>query len=346
MSQKKAREVDAWLARPDPAVSFVLLYGPDRGLVAERAAAFAAATGLPLDDPFSVVRLDAGEMEADPGRLDAEVRTVPMFAGRRLVWLRGFAAQKAVGETLMALLAEPVADALILVEAGDLKKGSGLRAAVEKTSAGMSLPCYADDGQALERLIDQELAEAGLAISLDARRYLKESLGGDRIASRGELVKLALYCSERQRIELDDVRAIVGDVSAGSPDDAVDAVLSGDVGSFDSAFSRSEAAGTPPFLFLSTAMRRFHQLQLMREEMEHGRKSAAAAVASARPPVFFARRPAVERALGRWSGSAIARVLERLDRVVLETRRQPALAGAMARQTLLAIAIESARRAN
>ncbi|TIT16601.1 MAG: DNA polymerase III subunit delta, partial [Mesorhizobium sp.] len=39
MAQKKGYEVDSWLARPDAAMSIVLLYGPDRGLVAERARA-------------------------------------------------------------------------------------------------------------------------------------------------------------------------------------------------------------------------------------------------------------------------------------------------------------------
>ncbi|TIX18960.1 MAG: DNA polymerase III subunit delta, partial [Mesorhizobium sp.] len=56
MAQKKAYEVDGWLARPDQRISIVLLYGPDRGLVAERAKAFAGKTSLSLDDPFSVVR--------------------------------------------------------------------------------------------------------------------------------------------------------------------------------------------------------------------------------------------------------------------------------------------------
>ena len=56
MAQKKASEVDSWLARPDARVWLVLIYGPDRGLVAERARAFAVRTGLPLDDPFSVVK--------------------------------------------------------------------------------------------------------------------------------------------------------------------------------------------------------------------------------------------------------------------------------------------------
>lgn len=83
MAQKKAYEVDGWLERPDPRFFLVLIYGPDRGLVSERAQAFAARTGLPLDDPFSVVKLDAGEAERDNGRLLDEARTVPMFSDRQ-----------------------------------------------------------------------------------------------------------------------------------------------------------------------------------------------------------------------------------------------------------------------
>ena len=98
MAQKKAHEVDGWLARPDAAIKIVLLYGPDRGLVSERAKLFAGKTGLPPDDPFSVVRLDASEVEQQPGRLIDEARTVPMFSDRRLVWVRNAGTGKALSE--------------------------------------------------------------------------------------------------------------------------------------------------------------------------------------------------------------------------------------------------------
>ena len=85
MAQKKAFEVETWLGRPDPKIVIVLLYGPDRGLVAERGKTFAERTGLPLDDPFSVVKLDGAEVERGDGRLLDEARTVPMFSERRLL---------------------------------------------------------------------------------------------------------------------------------------------------------------------------------------------------------------------------------------------------------------------
>lgn len=342
MAQKKSHEVDAWIASAQEA-PVMLVYGPDRGLVAERARRIAEKTGLPLDDPFSVVRMDAGEADQDPGRLTDEVRTVPMFAATRLVWLRGAGAQKRLAEEVKALVADPPKDAILLMEGSDLRKGSPLRSAVEHGASAMALPCYSDDARALEAIIDAELQRAGLTIDLDARQLLKASLGGDRLASRGEMEKLALYCAGQSRVGVEDVRALVGDVSALGADEAVDHVLSGQVGHFDTMFSRLMEAGANPFVVLSAALRQFQMLQRLRGTMDDGGKPAAAAVAGARPPVFFSRRKTVEGALARWDAAGLAAALDRLQATILRTRQMPDIAAAATRQALLVLAIEAAR---
>jgi len=343
MAQKKAFEVDKWLARPDPAFRLVLVYGPDRGLVAERARAFAVATKLPLDDPFSVVKIDAGEAGNDEGRLLDEARTVPMFSDRRLLWVRNAGAQKGLADDVKALVAEPPRDALILIEAGDLKKGAGLRAIVEAADCAMALPCYADEGRDIDAVIDGELAKAGMTMTLEARQALRRSLGGDRLASRGEVEKLTLYAYGKGEITLDDVQALTGDVSGRSFDDAVDAALDGRGNEFDLAFTRSCEAGGQPFLALAGAMALHAVAYAMRGVMDAENRNAAAVVAARRPPGFFSRRKLVEKALGNWPLDSIARALANLQAAVLQTRRQPALAVPLARQALLAIAAESAR---
>lgn len=343
MAQKKAHEVDSWLARPDAGTRIVLIYGPDRGLVSERAKRFAASTGLPLEDPFSVVKLSGATLEAEPGRLLDEAQTVPMFATRRLIWVLDAGADKAMAEAVKALVAQPSPDAVVLIEAGDLKKGSPLRTAAEAGSGAMALPCYADDARGIDRLIDEELARAGLTIALDARQLLKSSLGGDRLASRGELEKLVLYCAGKGKVDADDVRLATGDASSMSVDSAIDAVLAGKIADFDGAFAQLMSAGTAPFLPLAAALRQFQALQVMRDMMDRERKPASAAVAAARPPVFFSRRAIVEKALSGWTPEGCARALDRIGAAILETRRRPDLARAIARQALLATAIESSR---
>jgi DNA polymerase-3 subunit delta len=343
MAQKKAHEVDSWLARPDPKAAIVLIYGPDRGLVAERARAFAARTELPLDDPFSVVRLEGSEVEKESGRLLDEAHTVPMFSTRRLLWVRNAAGQKGLADDVKVLCKEPPRDAIVLIEAGDLKKGAALRTTVEGSDWAMALPCYADEARSVDQVIDEEMQKAGMQLSMEARQALRKNLGGDRLASRGEVQKLVLYAMGSKQIELEDVKSLIGDVSGISFDDAIDAVLEGKIEVFDTIFTRHSQTGAHPFLMLAAAMRQFQAIQLMRGAMGNGARNAAAIVAAARPPVFFSRRKIVEGAVERWNEAALARALARLQDAVLQTRRRPDLAGAIARQALLGIAVESAR---
>lgn len=344
MAQKKNHEVDAWIERPDRSVRVVLVYGPDRGMVTERARKFAASTELPLDDPFCVVKLNAADIESDPTRLLDEAHTVPMFGGERLIWLRNIATHKGITDAILACIANPPADSIVLIEAGDLKKSAALRTGAERGSGAMALPCYSDDGRGVDALIDAELARAGLSIELDARQLLKSSLGGDRLASRGEIEKLALYCKGQTSVSLEDVIASIGDVSAISADETIDAVLSGSLTAFDDSFARHIGSGTASFVLLAAAQRQLVALQLMRHAMDTEGKSAASAVASARPPVFFKRKNTVEAALTRWDSAGIMRAMDRLQATVLQTRQRPELGLAATRQALLALAVESARR--
>lgn len=345
MAQKKAHEVDSWLARPSSEAVIVLIYGPDRGLVSERAAAFAAKTGLPLDDPFSVVKLDAADVERDSGRLVDEARTVPMFAPRRLIWVRNAAAQKSLADDVKALAGDPPRDAIVLIEAQDLKKGAPLRTIVEGAFAGMALPCYGDEARDLETIIDDELRMANLTMAMDARNALRRSLGGDRLATRGEIQKLTLYAMGKGEISLEDVKDMIGDVSALSLDDAVDAALGGNIAEFDLAFTKQCQNGSQAAQLLAAAMRHLLSIQLMRGDLESGNRNAAAVIAAAQPPVFFARKRAVERALTSWNSASLTRALARLQATTLQTRRRPELAVALARQALLGIAVEGARLA-
>lgn len=338
MAQKKAYEVDGWLARPDAQIGLVLLYGPDRGLVSERAGRFAVAAGLPLDDPFSVVRLDASAGDEAGGRLLDEARMVPMFAPRRLIWLRNASNQKPLADAVAELAAAPAADALILIEAGDLKKGAPLRNAVESGPRAMALPCYADEQKSVDALIEEEMRRSGLTIGPEARNLLRASLGGDRLATRGELEKLGLYAAGAGEVMPEQVRAAVGDVSALSNDDMVDHVLAGEGKAFGALFARSVQTAQQLHPLLAAVLRQLQVLQLLRGRMEAERLSAAAAVGALRPPPFPPRRALLEKALPRWTAASLRDALTQAQTAVLESRRRPDLALAVGERALLRIA--------
>ncbi len=140
-----------------------------------------------------MVRLEASNSTRTPGACIDEANTVPMFAGRRLLWVRNAAGQKTLADDVKALCAAPPPDTTVLIEAGDLKKGVGLRSVVEAARQAIALPCYSDDARSVDTVIDDELRNAGLSIDPEARALLRRNLGGDRMATRAEVAKLALY---------------------------------------------------------------------------------------------------------------------------------------------------------
>ena len=84
----KPFEVDKFVARPDPARPIVLVFGPDAGLVRERAEALVRASVDDPKDPFQLARLEGDDLAGEPTRLVEEANTIPLFGGRRAVWVK------------------------------------------------------------------------------------------------------------------------------------------------------------------------------------------------------------------------------------------------------------------
>ena len=339
----KAHEYAALIRRAEIPYRIILVFGPDRGLVSERAAEIAAATKIDLKDDFAVVRMEAGEIGSDAGRLIDEAKSVSLFGGERLIWVRNAGNERGLTDAVKILAGDAMTGSRLIVEAGDLKKSAALRKTVIEAKTALGIPCYADDGRALQGLIDEEMSAAGLRITADARQRLSSLLGGDRLASRGELRKLAIYCQGQDTVGEDDVIEAIGDVASLSVDDAVDCVLSGDATGFDQAFERIEKSKTSSYLVLRTLIQQFELLDQMRAAIEVDKKPAAAVMAELGRGIHFKRKPVIEKALRIWQSAAIRREIDRLGEAVYESRRRAALENQIVRHALLRVCLFSAR---
>ena len=344
MSEIKSHEFDAFLQRPLGDHRLFLVYGPDRGLVSERAAQIAGRSGVDLTDPFSLIRLDGSDLQQNPGRLLDEVNTIGLFGGEKLIWVRASGSEKPLVDGFSLLAQQSPISSFVIVEAGDLKKTAALRKSGETARSVISVACYSDDARAISGLIDQELAQANMRISPAARERLNEALGGDRIASRNEIRKLVLYCQGMATIEEEQVMDIVGDASAVSVDDAVDAVLKGDADGLRHAVAKIVASKTAIFLVLQACLKQFQLLDLMRSEMDDKRQQPAQVVATLGRHLHFRRKPLIESALRTWTSQAIRRELGRLQTAIFQSRARQSLEDSIAMQCLLAIALQSARK--
>jgi len=337
----RGKEIDAFLARPDSGRPIILLYGPDAGLVRERADALMASAVDDPNDPFSLVRLDGDELAAEPSRLVDEAMTVPLFGGRRAIRVRAGSRNFASGVDTLADSA--VKDCRIVIEAGELRPESPLRKACERARTAVAIACYPDTERDLAKLIDDELRVSNKRIAPDARAVLTSLLGGDRQASRNELRKLALYAHGKGEITLDDVMTVVSDASELKLDPIVDAAFAGNTAMVESEFAKAMVAGTYPGVIISAAQRQAAWLHKSALAIAEG-TPASAVLEGGFPRLHFSRKGAVEIALRNFSPPRLVGIIDQLATAALDMRKQASLAGVIAQRTLLAIAANAKRR--
>jgi DNA polymerase-3 subunit delta len=258
-----------------------------------------------LDDPFRVVELARDEI----ARLPDEAASLPMTGGRRVIRVRE--ATDAASPHIRTVL-KSSAPGLVVLEAPGLATRSRLRTDLEAAPDGAAIGCYPEEGHALESTIRDTLKQAGVTVEADALSWLAGQLGADRAATRAELEKLALYAGAGGRVDLDAAMACIGDLSGLSLDDALFAATSGDVATADRALELAIGEGAAPVQVLRAGIMHLQRLQRARLAMDETGLSASDATKAQRPPLFYRRVAAFNRALGLWSGAAVAAAINGL----------------------------------
>lgn len=319
----------------DPGVSrVVLLYGEDHGMIRDYAATLVRQVAGSLDDPFRVAELIREEV----GRLADEAASLALTGGRRVVRLRE---TTDAATAQVSTILKSAAPSLVVLEAPGLATRSRLRSLVEAAPDGAAIACYPEEGRALTDTIRSVLSDAGVAIDADALSWVTDQLGADRVSTRQEAEKLALYVGPGGRVDLDSAMACVGDLAGLSLDDALFAATEGDVARADRALELAVAEGATPVGVVRAALMHLQRLHRLRLAVDDG-LSTAEAVKGARPPVFFRRVGAFTRALGLWSSAGLMAAMAGLADAERACKRTGAPDEVLSRNAVLTLARRAA----
>jgi DNA polymerase III subunit delta len=327
--------IAAFLQRPDPGVRAVLMYGPDEGLVRERAGTIARTVCPDLTDPFRVADLNGAALAADPARLADEAAQLSLTGGRRVVRVRG--AGDALAKLFAEFLAAATGDALTVVEVGDLPSRSALRRVFETARTGAAIGCYPDTPRDLAAVIRETLAAHRVTASRDAGQFLVEHLGSDRQLTRSELEKLALYAGEGGRIELEDARLSISDSAALELDDAVMAAAEGDSPRMERVLGRVFQEGESPVSVIRALLRHLHRLHVLTARLTAG-TPLDEVMRAARPPIFFKQEDSFRRQLALWNEARLRPQLDCVAKAELNMKTTGLPAETICRAAMLAVA--------
>jgi DNA polymerase III subunit delta len=326
--------------KPSGEFRAVLFYGPDTGLVRERADRTTAAICPDLKDPFRIAELSGPALATDPARLSDEVASLSLVGGRRVIRIRD--AGDGLTTLLGAVLASSKGDSLIVVEAGDLAARSSLRKLCEAARDVAASACYADSSRDVAEIVRDTLRSHGVTASGEAVTYLVAHLGSDRLVTRSELEKLALYAGDGGHVELADALACIGDSTALSLDDVIFAAADGDAVRLEGSLLRCLQEGQSAVGILRAMMRHFQRLHLAAARIAAG-ASADDALRAVRPPVFFKQQERFKAQLAAWPPRRAAAALDSLTRAELNSKRAVLPQETVLREALFSIA-RAARR--
>lgn len=330
------RDIEPFVKKPSPEARVVLVYGPDGGLMKERAATIGKSAVADLSDPFAVAVLNADTLAEDPARLNDEAYAISMMGGGRLIRVEN------AGDKLTPLikdyLASPNPSALIVLEAGELGPKSSLRALCERAANAAALPCYVEDERDLGRLIRESLQQAGLAADNDAITALASAIAGNRAKARSEIEKLITYKgAERSPVSLDDVLAICGDAGMLDMDRLTYAVASRDPAAALKALESLSAEGVAEIALLRALQSHFRKLHYCASLMADNGMGAEDAMKKLSPPIFFKQEGPFRAQLGRWGLPSLANVLQKLSDLEAQTKQTGFPADTLAAQAILGL---------
>ncbi len=333
--------LDRFLHDPDATIGFALIYGPDRGLVRERMEMLTKSIAGDSDDPFRVVRLTAAAIKSDTARLADEVAALSFSGGRRVVRIDD--ATDGLTAALKEILRMGEArenrreDAFVVVEGGELGPRSTLRRLFEGSDAMASMACYGDEGKGLQEVVAATLGEHGLAASPDALAFLVRNLGADRMVTRSELDKLALYKGGPGTVELEDAQACVGDSASATLDGVVYAAASGESAALERAIERAFAEGITPVAVLRTVAGHMRRLHLVVARMAQG-ESPKRAAAALKPPVIYKFQGQFHAQATAWRGDRLVQAMEILMEAEIDCKRTGIPPEPVCRRALMRIA--------
>jgi DNA polymerase-3 subunit delta len=315
-----------FFARPEPDRTGVLIFGADAMRVAlRRQELIAALIGPGGEAEMRLTRLSGADLRKDAALLDDAMRAQGFFPGPRVAFVEE-AADGAAEAVKAALAGWRQGDAVLVVTAGSLGKGSPLRKAFEDHPNAYAIGIY-DDPPGREE-IEAVLAKAGLREI--GREAMTDLLALARDLDPGDfrqtVEKIALYkFGDAAPLSPADIAACAPATIEAEVDDVLNAVAESRTGDVGPLMRRLEGQGATPVGLSIAAMRHFRTLHAAASAPG----GAAEGIARMRPPVFGPRRDRMLRQAQGWGMHNLEKaigILTDTDLMLRSTSRAPAMA--------------------
>ena len=333
------RQIASFLSKPPDRISAILLHGSDSGLRSNRSQQLAAHYSDDLDDVFSVTRISGASLSGEPSKIADAAAEIPMF-GTRLVLV------KASGTELLdackLLLAKPVHDAMVIIDASDTTIKHAVVKLFETSDTAAAIGCYPDNDGDIQKLAQNIFQQDNVSVDRGGLALIASRLGSDHAATRTELEKLALFAGPGGTLTLETISEALGDSAVLTVNDVADAVATGHVPALSKSLRKAWREEANCMTIIRGCQSYFNQLGMLGYAVLAG-QSPRNAVRGLRPPVHFKLQDALIRHLENWQPKRCKDMVNRLQDIEINIKSKSLDDQTLTSQSLLGLCLRARR---
>ena len=333
------QQIARFLAKPPEKISAILFHGSDSGLRSVRSQQLAAFYNDDLDDVFSVTRISGASLSNEPGKIADAAAEIPM-SGNRLVLVKASGTE--LLESCKLLLAKPVPDSMVIIDASDTTTKHAVVKLFESSNTAAAIGCYPDNDGDIQQLAQAIFRQDNVSVDRDGLALISSRLGSDHAATRAELEKLALLAGPDGTLTLETITEALGDSAVLAVDDVADAVANGHVPGLSKALRKAWLQEANCVMIIRGCQTYFNQLGMLGYAVLAGR-SPQTAVRGLRPPVHFKLQDAFIRHLKYWQPQRCMDMVNRLQDIEINLKSKTIDDRTLTSQGLLGLCLRAQR---
>tara|TARA_B100001540_G_scaffold299785_1_gene304612 strand:- start:2136 stop:3131 length:996 start_codon:yes stop_codon:yes gene_type:complete len=274
-------------------INFYLLYGPNSGLIEE-------VINNILKPNFSknLYYHDEKEILSNENEFKEKVLNKSFFDKDKLIIINR--ATDKILNIINKIIDEEIEDLKIIIKSEVLEKKSKLRNFFEKNNNTIIVPFYEDNYQSLLVLAQNFIKEKKIKISSQNINFIIERAKGKRINLKNELEKIAIYCLNKQSINLEEILKLTNLAENYNISDLIDQCLAGNKKKTVQILNENNPSSEDNILIVKNFLYKLKRLKKLKESLEFN-KNTEIILSSYKPPIFWKDKEIIKQQLKVWT---------------------------------------------
>lgn len=188
----------------------------------------------------------------------------------------------------------------IILNADTLEKKSKLRSIFEKQKNLICVPVYDDNEKTLQNIAINFLKEKKIPYSIELINFIVSKSAGDRGNLRNELNKIGIFCENKNKISIDEIKKLINLSENHSHNELVDACLAKNQKKLGNILNNNIFTKEDYIIIIRVLLIKAKRILSLYENFKNN-KDIDDLISKYRPPIFWKEKEIVKKQFKSWT---------------------------------------------